>query len=223
MASAIMSRAINLFCQFRTRFAIKYKHWTAIDWMKVSFLDEKTIQTYANGKVLVKRKRNERYDSDKIISQEKQNTKNKVNLVGVVSHNGPNMLYSVSTKFKSVEFESLVRTRVEKIVRNTIVLMDNASIHSNGLRYLKSTGVEVFDDFPPKSPDINIIENVWGRLQKKLNIKLRHVTISTKEQLLQLIEETWSEMPVDFIKNCILSLPDRLNEIIKKKGKQTFY
>lgn len=207
----------------RLKFAIKYKDWTAIDWLKVSFLDEKTIQTYSNGKVLVKRKLKERYDSDKIISQEKQNTKNKINLVGLVSSDGPNMLYSVSTKLKSDEFEELIRTRVEKIVRNKIVLMDNASIHSNGLGYLIDTGVDVLDDFPPKSPDLNIIENVWGMLQKKLNIKLRHVTISTKEQLLQLIEESWSEIPVDFIKNCILSMPDRLNEIIKMKGKQTHY
>lgn len=207
----------------RLKFAIKYKHWTAIDWLKVSFLDEKTVQTYSTGKVVIKRRLKERYNPDKIISQEHQNTKNKVNLVGVVSVNGPNMLYSVSTNLRSDEFEQLIRTKVKQIVRNTIVLMDNASIHSKGLGYLIDTEVDVFDDFPPKSPDLNIIENVWGRLQKILNIKLRHVTISTKGQLLQLIEESWSEIPVDFIKNCILSMPDRLNEVIKMNGKQTRY
>lgn len=131
------------------------------------------------------------------------------------------MLYSVSTNLKSDEFEQLIRLRVENVVRNTIVLMDNASIHSKGREYLIQTGVNVFGDFPPKSPDLNIIENVWGRLQKIMNFKLRHITISTKEQLLKLTEESWSEIPVCIIKNCISSLPERLNEVIKMKGKQT--
>lgn len=60
----------------RLRFAIKHQNWTT-EWLEVQFLDEKTVQTYANGKVIVKRKAHQQFDPDKIVSQEVQNTKNK--------------------------------------------------------------------------------------------------------------------------------------------------
>lgn len=205
----------------RLKFAIKYQHWTT-EWLNVNFLDEKTVQTYSNGRVFVKRMVNERYNSDKIISQEVQNTENKVNLVGIVSLNGPNMLYSVSTKLNEEKFAHLMKNKVKHIVEGSTVLMDNATIHAAGMRYLEGIGISVID-FPPKSNDLNVIENVWAELQKTLNRKLRTVTVSTKAELLRLIEESWKEIPLSFIKKCILSMQRRLKEVIKMNGKQTRY
>lgn len=205
----------------RLKFALTYQNWTW-EWLQVNFLDEKTIQTYRNGRVLVKRKKNERYDCGKLVVTETQNSRNKINLVGVVSYKGPNVIYSVSTNLKGIEFEELIKTRIKDIVIDAIVLMDNASIHNKGLNHLMECGVRVVD-FPPKSPDMNIIENVWGRLQKILNSKLRNINLSTKEQLLILTEESWKEIPAGLIRNCILSMPHRLREVIKNKGKQTRY
>lgn len=90
------------------------------------------------------------------------------------------------------------------------------------MKYLTEHGIAVLD-FPPKSNDINIIENVWAELQKILNRKLRNFTVSSKEQLLELIDESWKEVPCDFIRQCILSIPRRLEEVIKMKGRQTRY
>lgn len=170
----------------RLKFAIKHQHWTT-EWLNVNFLDEKTVQTFSNGRVFVKRKVNERYDVDKIATQEVQNTKNKVNLVGLVSFDGPNMLYSISTEFNEEKFAHLMKNKVKDIVEGSTVLMDNATIHKDGMKYLESIGISVID-FPPKSNDLNVIENVWAELQKILNRKLRTVTVSTKAELLGLIE-----------------------------------
>lgn len=205
----------------RLKFAIKHQHWTT-EWLKVNFLDEKTVQTFSDGRVLVKRKVNGRYNIDKLTTQEVQNTNNKVNLVGLVSFDGPNMLYSVSTNLNGIEFENLMKKKVKYIVEGSTVLMDNAPIHTIGMKYLESNGISVLD-FPPKSNDLNVIENVWAELQKILNRKLQTVTISTKAELLCLIEESWKEIPVSFIKKCILSMQRRLKEVIKMNGKQTRY
>ncbi len=86
----------------RLRFALHYQHWTTDEWKRVAFLDEKSVQSYLNGKLLVKRKASERYDSDKLAVTETQNAKNKVNLVGVVSFSGPNMIYSVGSNLKGI-------------------------------------------------------------------------------------------------------------------------
>lgn len=206
----------------RLKFALKYKHLTAKEWRQVSFLDEKTIQTYANGRVLVKRRMNERYDSDKIVVRETQNSTNKVNLVGVVSHSGLNKIYSVSTKLTGKEFEQLIKMKIKNVVRGTL-LMDNASIHNKGVKHLLESDINVLIDFPPKSPDINIIENVWALLQRIMNRKLRNLVVSTKQNLLTLIDESWKEIPVNFINNCIMSMPNRLKKVIEMKGKATRY
>lgn len=205
----------------RLKFAIKHQHWTT-EWQDVYFLDEKTVQSYSNGRVLVKRKVNERYNVDKITSQETQNTNNKVNLVGLVSFAGPNMLYSVSANLNGEKFQYLMKKKVRHIVEGYTVLMDNATIHTLGKEYLESIGIHVLD-FSPKSNDLNVIENVWAELQKILNRKLRTITISTKAELLRLIEESWKEIPVSFIRNCILSMDRRIKEVIKVRGKQTKY
>lgn len=109
--------------------------------MNVNFCDEKTVQTYRNGRVLVKRKVNERYEAGKLAVAETQNAKNKVHLVGLMSHSGPNVIYSVSTNLTGLEFDHLIKTKVLNIVRNSTVLMDNASIHTEGVDYLLESGV----------------------------------------------------------------------------------
>lgn len=191
----------------RLRFAIKYQDWSWQQWANVVFMDEKTIQTYGNGKVMVKRRRNERYEQRNMTFQEIQNAKNKVNLFGMVSCGGPNNIYSVSTKLNGNHFEELMKKKVETLVVNKCVLIDNAKIHKRGLNYLRGAGHTVFD-FPPKSADLNPIENVWGRLQKILNKKLRNICISTQVELLELIRESWKEIPASFIQNSVMSMPE---------------
>lgn len=206
----------------RLRFALKYQHLTW-QWARVVAMDEKTVQTYANGKVMVKRRVNERYDVDKIVTPEVQNTKNKVNLVGLISCGGPNMIYSVPTKLNGSHFKQLMSTKVKPLLGGKTILMDNAKIHGDGIKYLRKSGVRVIIDYPPKSGDLNPIENIWAELQKILNKKLRNVCISTKNDLLELIRTSWKEIPASFIEKCMLSMPQRLKEVIRMKGKQTRY
>lgn len=205
----------------RLKFALKYRHWTT-EWLDVLFMDEKTVQTYSNGKVMVKRRINERYEPGNMKTDETQNTQNKVNLFGVISYKGPNTIYSVSTKLNGAEVKQLMRKKIRKDIGDSTVLLDNATIHAKCVEYLREKGIVVFD-FPPKSNDLNVIENVWAEMQKNLNRKLRNCTVSTKDQLLQLIEESWKMIPIDYIQKCIISMPKRLEEVIKMKGKQTRY
>lgn len=205
----------------RLQFALKYRNWTT-EWLSVLFMDEKTVQTYQNGKVSVKRRMGERFNTENMNISEKQNTENKANLFGIISYNGPNIIYSVSTNLIGKEVTQLMKKEVVQHIGNSKVLLDNASIHSDCIAYLARTGKTVID-FPPKSNDMNVIENVWGRFQNNLNRKLHNFTVSTHEQLLKLIDESWKEVPADFIRNCILSIPRRLEEVIKMKGKQTRY
>lgn len=117
----------------RLQFALKYRHWTT-EWLDVLFMDEKTVQTYSNGKVMVKRRVNERYESANMKTDEKQNTHNKVNLFGVVSYKGPNTIYSVSTKLNGAEVKQLIRKKIRNDIGDSTVLLENATIHAKSVK-----------------------------------------------------------------------------------------
>ena len=50
------------------------------------------------------------------------------------------------------------------------ILMDNHPVHKsmNSLLFYKEHKIKVID-FPPYSPDLNSIENIWGKIKKKRN------------------------------------------------------
>lgn len=51
--------------------------------------------------------------------------------------------------------------------------MNNAQMHLKGIKFLLECGIRVVD-LIPKSPDLNIIENVWAMFPKIIISKLRH-------------------------------------------------
>lgn len=57
--------------------------------------------------------------------------------------------------------------------RNTIVIMDNLSVHKNSFDLYKFENKSIVIKYlPPYSPDLNPIENMWGKVKsiiKKIN------------------------------------------------------
>ena len=74
--------------------------------------------------------------------------------------------------------------------------------------------------WPPQSPDMNPIENLWAWMVKKLEERpLATSKADLKKQLLIV----WDEIPLEMIRSLIMSLPRRLERVIVEKGKATVY
>ena len=75
--------------------------------------------------------------------------------------------------------------------------------------------------WPPQSPDLNIIENVWRAL--KIQLKRRVNDIKTKQDLKDAVQDIWYKLPLHYIKSLFQSIPTRLSAVMRGKGQITKY
>ena len=129
--------------------------------------------------------------------------------------------------------ENLVATLYTKILTDTIIpagnlniggqwklLLDNDPKHTSKLAKACLHENGVLPIWPsPRSPDTNIIENVWPMLMSELQ-KLGHQTANT---LANSIKKAWSKIPQGDIRNCVLSMSRRCEMLIAAKGDHIKY
>jgi hypothetical protein len=85
-------------------------------------------------------------------------------------------------------------------------------------QFFEENNIEVMK-WSPQSPDLNIIENAWDYLENHVPVSSR----TNKTRFFAALRETWDQMPKDFIKNLVESVPRRLKAIIDAKGAPTKY
>ena len=76
--------------------------------------------------------------------------------------------------------------------------------------------------WPSKSPDINPIENVWGKITKKMY--RQDFRPRNQDELRQKIVDMWHELITpQYTRQLVLSVPQRLQNVILKNGSMTKY
>lgn len=114
-----------------------------------------------------------------------------------------------------------------------IFMQDNASTHTahsvqNWLREFGQENGVHFLDWPPYSPDLNPIENVWALLKEKIiqyHPELSEMPVN--EHLFNLLEnaavECWEAFDQDLLHRLIVTMPHRIEAIIRSRGWYTKY
>lgn len=101
--------------------------------------------------------------------------------------------------------------------QNLVFMQDNAKIHTCRLvsQFLTEKSVQVLV-WPPQSPDLNPIENLWHILKQKRTKKFG--TPRTRSELIDQTLEIWSEFGTEICEKLSNSLKNRLKEVLKNKG-----
>ena len=74
-------------------------------------------------------------------------------------------------------------------------------------------------DWPPQSPDLNIIEHIWDYLDRNVSIECRKSFSIFRNALFN----TWKNIPQELIDNLIDSIPKRLQEVNDSKVGNTSF
>ena len=73
-------------------------------------------------------------------------------------------------------------------------------------------------EFPPYSPDLNPIENLWDNISKRINLN----NCKTLEQLQDEVAQVWAATDKNFCK-VVESMPARCQAVIDANGNHTMY
>lgn len=146
---------------------------------------------------------------------------------GAITYYGTLELEVVSGKMTGNSYKMMLENKFSKIREifgplPWIFQQDNAPVHTAGVvrNWISMQNVETLS-WPPYSPDLNIIENVWGWLTRKVYENGRQ--FETKTELIRSIRAAWSEISLNYLESLYNSMPNRIFDVILQKGGYTKY
>ena len=90
-------------------------------------------------------------------------------------------------------------------------MQDNARPHvsKETLAVLNELDIDLLPDWPPYSPDLNIIEVIWAIMEKRVEV----FQPKTVDELIQIIIDVWENLSFTTINGLIDEIPDRLEKV----------
>lgn len=152
-----------------------------------------------------------------------------VTLWGVISYQGVGRLMFVEGRMDSRQFIHILKYGLGSTLQkynwlpNDIILQqDNDSKHTSKMtrEWIAEHNITVLP-WPSRSPDLNIIENLWYDVE--VRVRSRNKTPSNVKELRAAIEEEWYATPLSYIRSLYDSIPRRLEAVLRAKGRSTKY
>jgi hypothetical protein len=110
-------------------------------------------------------------------------------------------------------------------VSRWVLQQDNDPTHTVAIPAVASwnsshgSSIEVLQNWPPNSPDLSPIENVWSYVQGKVNA----LGCTSYEQFKQAVVDQLKAVPKSMIINLFNSMPKRMAKVIESGGDKTGY
>ena len=89
------------------------------------------------------------------------------------------------------------------------------------MSFLASKKVKVLANWPPHSPDLNPVENLWACLKEEVNSK----GLTKAGELELAAKKAWRRLTSDpaYVRSLFESMPNRLREVVRLRGGRTKY
>ena len=192
-----------------------------IFWKKVIFSDESKIMIGHDMRVHIWRKTGEGWRPD-LVTVDAPRPRFEIMIWGCVSWYGVGTLASVDGNINSVKYQEILDDNLWPVLvrhfpdGNYIFQDDNAPVHrSHSTReFIHRNGIKTMS-WPAQSPDINIIENLWLFIKRKLQSRV--YIIKSKDDLFTEVQQIWMDITPDYVKCLYRSIPRRIFSVIRLK------
>ncbi|GFU73946.1 transposable element Tcb2 transposase [Trichonephila clavipes] len=145
--------------------------------------------------------------------------------MGAISWRGLGPLVTLHGKVKAAHYVNILRDQNPFVQTSfpgecPLYQDDNAGIHTAKIvqEWFAEHEGEVGHLDWPQSPDLNIIEHLWGYLESKL--RARFPPPSTISALEAALHEEWLHIPLQVVHDLYASIPRRIQSVIQSKGVQ---
>ena len=135
-----------------------------------------------------------------------------------LSNNGKSSIAFVDSKFDSSRYQEILDANLLPFFSASDVFQqDNAPVHVSisTRKWLAENNINCLS-WPSMSPDLNLMENVWGILSRRVYANSKQ--FDNKKQLISAIQREWNVLSEKEIKNLFDGIPDRIFKCISNKG-----
>lgn len=198
-------------------------------WERVVFTDEKIFKSTSDRrKFLVYRPENSRFDPQ-YTHTIKNSGRFSLNMWGWFSARGLGVFWRIDGRFNSEKYIDILNDVMLPSVallheENFIYQQDNCPVHTANVveTWFRDRNIQVLP-WPSNSPDINPIENIWGRLVKI--IYQRNWRPRNAEELSEAIERALDILSEEehYFQNLSYSMPRRLQLVLDNNGEPIKY
>lgn len=204
----------------------------ADDWRCVIFSDESKFNLFGSDGVQYCRRRKGEALEERNLLFTVPHGGGSVMVWGCITEFGPGRLVRVTermtgTKYTEILTDGLFGTLDDHNIPHDldtfyVFQQDNDPKHTSKVaqKWFKKHKLRVLP-WPSRSPDMNIIENVWWYLETR--IRSRSPLPNSVEQLWIALQEEWKRIPLDYINKLFDSLPTRINDVLAADGGSTRY
>ena len=151
-------------------------------------------------------------------------------LVGISYNRGVTMIKHIMQQLNGPLYAYIIR---ENTFENGVANTDSRTIIQDGdpsqnssvaVKAFTKKKIKLFG-IPARSPDINVIENLFHKIKKDLNAdaKKHFLKKETKEQFQVRVERIIQNVPHEYVNNLIDSLPKRMDQLIIGSGDRLKY
>ena len=217
----------------RKKFSKDHLNWDTSDWELVIFSDESDLFPVKCGRQFVHLRENQTIMDIIPITLERQKELT-IKVWGAISFDGVGPLVRYEDSMNGIKYRNILTNHLlptypwlessmmeEEPLEDELptfkFVHDKSSVHTSNLitGFMNDNAVYSLD-WPPNSPDINIIENVWSYIKDELYKVSERLNCAndTWEKTVQI----WNEIPLNYIQNLYKSLPNRMKELKNMKG-----
>jgi transposase len=215
----------------RLAWAEAAKSWGAEEWTKVIWTDESSIELGKNSRVCrVWRVPGEAYDEGCLVPTFKSG-RTSVMVWGCVAYNrkGPLIFLPKDRRTGHDYVELILAGPLWDFYKEIYDERGVAKVMEDGAPTHTSKAAKTFREMnsletiphPAQSPDLNPIEHVWKQL--KMAVNKRSQIPRDADSLRNALLEEWDKLDLETINRMIESMPDRVDAVLKAKGRSTRY